>query len=62
MMSRNIMLANNDPPKDGPKCLFEFNGSFITFWEIFIILVAIVNSITIPFQIFYQEDFQAPML
>lgn len=35
--------------------LIHYNSSFIAWWEIFIILVAIINSITIPFQVFYGE-------
>ncbi len=35
--------------------LLHYNSSFIATWEIFIILVAIINSITIPFQVFYRE-------
>ena len=41
--------------KERPKWLFRYNSSFISYWEIFIILVAIVNSLTIPFQVFYGE-------
>ena len=37
------------------KYLFSYNGSFMAYWEIFIIIVAIINSITIPFQVFYGE-------
>ena len=29
--------------------LFAYNGNFIAYWEIFIILVAILNAFTIPF-------------
>jgi len=35
--------------------MFRYNGNFIAVWEIFIILVAIINSITIPFQVFYKS-------
>ena len=41
--------------KEKYKWLFRYNSQFISYWEIFIILVAIINSITIPFQVFYEE-------
>ena len=41
--------------KEKYKWLFRYNSTFISYWEIFIILVAIINSITIPFQVFYEE-------
>ena len=41
--------------REKTKFMFRYNGTFIASWEIFIILVAIINSITIPFQVFYQE-------
>ena len=41
--------------REKTKFMFRYNGAFIASWEIFIILVAIINSITIPFQVFYQD-------
>lgn len=45
-----------------PHLLISCDGNFIQWWEFFILFLAIFNSISIPFQVFYKREYTWSLL